>query len=145
MKIYIASPFFNEEELNFVKRIENVLEYNGISFYSPRLDGILKDMPKEQRMKATKTIYDNNVKNIITTDMMVAVIDNRDVGTMFEIGYAAALGKKIITLTNNDFMVNVMLKECVFTHLTDVNKLPDAVHSAIMDEEIEGANFKDVY
>lgn len=38
MKVYIAFPFFNEEELRNVEYAENILEKRGFNVCSPRLD-----------------------------------------------------------------------------------------------------------
>jgi len=129
-KTYIASPFFDETELAFVKIIERALESVGQKFYSPRLDGVLMDMTQEERSKSKRLIYDTNVNNIIECDCMVAVIDGRDQGTIFEIGYAAALNKPIITITNQNFGVNVMLAEATYAHLTSVHEIINAISSA---------------
>lgn len=144
-KVYIASPFFNEEELNFVKQIESTMDSIGMTYYSPRKDVILQDVPKEERLKMTKQVYDNNVNNIEECDVMIAVIDNRDVGTMFEMGYAAAMKKYIITVTNHDFAVNVMLKECTYAHLRGTNQMISAIECARRGYPFSSDNIQDVF
>ena len=121
--IYIASPFFNESQLEFVKRIEIALQDAGIKFFSPRSEGVLIEMSPSKKAKAAKKIYDSNVKHIEDCDILLAVIDDRDTGTMFEIGYAAALKKPVVTLTNFDYQVNVMIKQCSYAHLKGLEHL----------------------
>lgn len=129
-KTYIASPFFNKKEVSFVEKIENELSSVGELFYSPRLDGVLNDMTPQERSKSKRTIYENNIKNIVDCDCIVAVIDGRDQGTIFEIGYAAALNKSIITITSQSFGVNVMLAEATYAHLNSVSEIKNAIDSA---------------
>jgi len=144
-KIYIASPFFNEEQIAFVKKIEDELESITLDFYSPRLDGILMNMTSEERAQSKRKIYDNNVKNIIDCDIMVAVIDDRDQGTVFEMGYAAAIRKQIITITNKDYDVNIMLAESVYAHLKEFHDLIPAVQAARLGSPWLIDDNRDVY
>ena len=43
MKIYLASPFFNEDELNDVIRAEKILLGRGFEVFSPRLHEVRTD------------------------------------------------------------------------------------------------------
>jgi nucleoside deoxyribosyltransferase len=134
MRVYIASPFFNEKQLELVKKIEHELEAHSIQYYSPRLDGVLKDMSREERRKNAQMIYNRNIENIEDSDWILAVIDNFDPGTVFEIGFAAAIGKRIVTLSNENYGLNVMLAQCVEAHVLNVN---DAV--TIINGELPSA------
>ena len=108
-KIYLASPFFNEEQLERVERIRNKLVSEGFDVYSPKDDaGILRpDSTTEQRSK----VYESNVIAISTCDLVFAITDGKDVGTIWEAGYACGLNKPVMyyceTLGDNPF--NVML------------------------------------
>ncbi len=85
MKVYIASPFFNEEQLERVQFIENTLKELDYDFFSPRLDTYVKpDSTHEERLKA----FQDNLKGINDADFVLAVTDGKDVGTIFEAGYA---------------------------------------------------------
>jgi len=135
MKVYIASPFFNEQELSLVKNIESELSNADIQFFSPRLEGgIIKNMTKEEKEKSIKSIYQMNVDGIDESDAVIAVIDNFDAGTMFEIGYATKANKTIITVTNNNYGLNVMLSEPVKHH---TNSAKDAVAALLGGSFIE--------
>lgn len=128
--IYIASPFFNHGQLEFVKKIENILKSNGWKFFSPRSEGVIKDMTnasKAEKNIAMHHIYKSNVKHIQDCEILLANIDDRDPGTLFEIGFAAALHKPIITITNCGHMVNVMIRECSKAHIIDIMDLPKAI------------------
>jgi len=117
--IYIAGPFFNEEQKEAIERIENALANNLFSFYSPMRDGIIGEMEKPD----FDVIYKNNVDNIAACSSIVAVIDDRDMGTIFEIGYGAALGKDIITLTSKNYGLNVMIERAVRFHAKSLDQM----------------------
>jgi nucleoside 2-deoxyribosyltransferase len=131
MRIYLASPFFNPEQVAVVERIENLLTELKIDFYSPRKDGVLMNMTPEERKASTKRIFDKNVLEINKSSMILAVIDGKDTGTVWEIGYSAASGIPIITYTDHGYGVNVMLKECVVAHVKGVDRLRDLLNVVI--------------
>jgi nucleoside 2-deoxyribosyltransferase len=85
MKAYIASPFFNEEQLERVKFIEEVLKKIGFEYFSPRLDTYVKpDSTQTEREIA----FNDNLRGIEKADFIIVVTDGKDVGTIFEAGYA---------------------------------------------------------
>jgi nucleoside 2-deoxyribosyltransferase len=84
MRVYIAAPFFNESQLAVVEAIKTVLDQNDIDFFSPKDESMFKqgDDPRE--------IIDLNCNAITNCNAVIAVTDGKDVGTMFECGYAYA-------------------------------------------------------
>ena len=125
--IYIAGPFFNEEQVELIEAIETCLDFNQLEYYSPRSEGVLMNMTPEEKKARMKYIFDKNIEMLNAADTVIAVIDNYDTGTVFEIGYAYAKGKRIITITDNYYGVNVMINECIVAHCTCVSQLPAAV------------------
>jgi len=146
-KVYIAAPFFNPEQLSFVKAIERLLDEWHIPYFSPRKEGIvadLKNMSDEEKFKETKRIYDANINNIYDCPMMIAVIDDHDSGTMFEIGWAAKLKtqmgighRKIITVSNKNYGLNIMLMHAVDAHVLGIAGLTSALISIVEEKSIE--------
>ena len=47
--IYIAGPFFNEDQVALIEAIEAVLTFNNMEFYSPRSEGVLFHMTPEEK------------------------------------------------------------------------------------------------
>jgi nucleoside deoxyribosyltransferase len=120
--IYIASPFFNPEQLAIVQQIEDVLEAAGVDYFSPRKEGVLKpDASTEER----RQVFASNVDNIQSNcTLMIAVthyalsdkiclavtengpvgqpsnillkLNQPDTGTTFEIGAAYAAGIPLV-------------------------------------------------
>ncbi len=125
MKVYLASGFFNEKQKALVTAIENLAEEAGVDLYSPRRDGagILTEMTQAERDEAAKTIFAENCFAIATCDMMIAVIDDRDVGVVWEMGYAYGMHVKIVSFTNENFGMNVMMKGSIVSHLKGLEEL----------------------
>ena len=141
MHVYIAGPFFNPEQCSSISKIENLLSFLDISFFSPRSAGVLLDMNQEDKRKNYDRIYQLNVDNIKKADTIVAVIDDRDIGTIWEIGYAAALGKDIITYTAYDYGLNIMLAKCVRYHAKDINQ----IKLALLNKRLKRQSGEDMY
>lgn len=130
MKIYLASPFFNPEQLEREERIKNKLRELGYEVFAPYEHGKLDvDAADELRNK----IYLENVFNIEDSDILFAITDGKDIGTIWESGFACGLNRnrekkiKIVyyaeTLGNNPF--NVMLAKSANVVLTKYDMLDE--------------------
>jgi nucleoside 2-deoxyribosyltransferase len=128
-RVYLAAPFFNPRQVTIVEAIEASLDGLGISYYSPRREGVLSGMTVAERRAAVARIFDANVLNIKQAELVVAVIDDRDVGVAWEIGYAYGLMPRpaIVTYTEVGHGVNVMLQQCADGHVRGVDELADVL------------------
>lgn len=141
MLVYIAGPFFNDDQVKVIQRIEMLLKDKGINYFSPRSEGVLLDLNEVDRQAAKHDIYLKNVEMICECDHMIAVIDDRDIGTIWEMGYATALQIPVTTMSNKDYGLNVMLAESVKAHTLSV---ADAVCSVI-NESFAGVINREVF
>lgn len=144
MKVYIASPFFNDEEVSRVKKMESVLESRGYDVYSPMRDGIIltPDATSEDRLNT----YRDNIDHVMSADVLVVIVATKDTGTSVELGVKVGQWEqekkhitdifssdpdivserektimsqntpRIITFADNDKSVNVMLLGAVLRH-----------------------------
>ncbi|VVB75049.1 Nucleoside 2-deoxyribosyltransferase [Candidatus Tiddalikarchaeum anstoanum] len=101
MKAYLAGPwgfdsagkkYMDEEVIPKLGKIQNLEILNPWEL-TPK--DVIKNNPEKT---ALKIIYNNNIKAIKESNFIIAVLNGPQVddGTAFELGYAAALGKKII-------------------------------------------------
>lgn len=81
-KVYIAAPFFNPEQIQIVERIKEILSISGIEYFSP------KDVCLYEPGKDTREILSMNCIAINNAPFIIVVTDGKDVGTMWEAGYA---------------------------------------------------------
>lgn len=133
MKIYLASPFFDEEQVARVKRVEKALADNPTvtEVFSPRSQQVehLEHGSDEWR----DFVYNNDIKHIEWCDSVVAVHDyvgeHVDPGTGFEIGYGKALNKFIVLYQEKDPVteapVNLMLTDSLDVYIQDIDKLAE--------------------
>ena len=89
-KAYIAGPFFNAKQINIIECIKTVCRRDEISFFSP------KDESMFQQGDDPKVILDLNCKAIASSEFLIAITDDKDIGTMWEAGFAYSLGIPII-------------------------------------------------
>ena len=97
LRVYLAGPFFNEEQIERIDYIEDLLDRLGFDIFSPRQASRIKpNCTKEDMIKT----FNGNIDNIDKSDFVLAILDGNDTGTMFECGYAYS--KKIPVLYFNE-------------------------------------------
>lgn len=107
---YFASPFFNPEQVEREERMIAHLRSQGFKVFSPKenchLDAKASQSSREDVFKA-------NCKAIDSSRAVFAVTDGKDVGTIWEAGYAYGTNKPVLyfaeTLGDNKF--NLMLAQ----------------------------------
>lgn len=87
IKVYLAGPFFNEEQIERIEFIETLLETYDFDIFSPRQASLIKPGCSQEEMMKT---FEGNVTHIDNADFVLAILDGNDAGTMFECGYAYA-------------------------------------------------------
>ena len=140
--IYLAGPFFNHAQNALMDRVEETFLVNGVAFFSPRKSNHSQEVRKTGMSdKLAQRIFDLNIEQINQADEVLAVIDwalpagqkvlleKRNVdkpeavqtteleipdsGTVWEMGYATALGTPLSIFTqSDDRKLNLMLTEC---------------------------------
>lgn len=107
---YLASPFFNDEQIKREESIKKTLRGYGFSVYAPREHGIVGSLASQEAVTST---FNSNVEAINNSKMVLAITDGKDMGTIWEAGYAYGNNIPIVyyaeTLGNNPF--NIMLSE----------------------------------
>lgn len=126
-QIYIASPFFSDEQVDRVQRVEAALAANPtvVDFYSPRLN---QETASDQFTKPwAKEIYERDMTQIAAASLIVTVLDfeaaNVDSGTAYELGVATMSHKPIIAVQEKTERVNLMISESVHWYTQDVKTL----------------------
>lgn len=127
--IYLAGPFFDEEQIDRVSRLEMLLASHPQigEVFSPR-----KHQHEEYEMfsPAWQTVtYQGDVQAIDDADVVVAIVDyvddQVDSGTAWEIGYAHATGHPIILFKEKPGSVNLMLGKSLTAFLTKESQLAE--------------------
>ena len=133
---YLASPFFNDNQIQREEAVKNALRKEGYTVYSPRENGVLTpDATDEVRTK----IFKENCEAIQKSHRILAITDEKDIGTIWEAGYAYGIGKEVVyyaeTLGNNPF--NVMLGKSGIGIFTKYKDLVEAASSNMFNNKNE--------
>lgn len=118
MKIYLASPFFNDEELKNVEYAEKILTDRGFDVFSPRLNEV-RDVDKVGSPWWSKETFMNDRRYIDWADVMVMLYYGAysDSGTAWECGYAYGTNTPVVVVQLGDDS-NLMVHEGCHTNIT---------------------------
>jgi nucleoside 2-deoxyribosyltransferase len=126
MKLYLAGPFFDDDQVERVESIEQALDSNPTvdAYFSPRnSDHLLKTKPGSKEW--SEEVFNLDVNEIKKADAVIAIIDfindSVDSGTAFEIGYAHAINKPVVLFHEKNSIVNLMLTNGSNSYLTKVS------------------------
>ena len=109
-KLYYGGGWFNFQQEEEHTRIGNFLEQlPGFDVFNPRTAG--GDVKVNKEADYMTQVFLNNCKEINEADIVVAITDYKDMGTLWESGYAYCLKKPIIYYceTLGDKPFNLML------------------------------------
>lgn len=118
MKIYLASPFFNEKELENVMIAEKILTERGFSLFSPRLNEVRTDENTQQSWWSKETFM-NDKKFIDWADVVVMLYYGgySDSGTSWECGYAYGTNTPVVVVQLGEDS-NLMVHEGCHSNIT---------------------------
>ncbi|UTE76733.1 nucleoside 2-deoxyribosyltransferase [Rossellomorea sp. KS-H15a] len=127
VRVFIASPFFSEEQVDRVQRLEQSLMQNPYvsEIFSARFHQYehLEFGSKEWRRK----VFRNDLRNLRRSDVLVGIRDYEgkyvDSGTAFEIGYANSMRKPILLINEKNSVMNLMMAESLHAYFTKVEEL----------------------
>lgn len=99
MKVYLASGWFNQIQAEELTRLEGIFDERSdwIDLASPRRIFVCPpDAPRETQ----DTVFSGNLHHIETADFLLVNTRDKDIGTIWEAGYAFAKGKPIVYFCN---------------------------------------------
>lgn len=115
--IYVAGPFFDEEELSVITEVERILESRGFEFYCPRMHDAAEH--EYQSPEWSRATFELDRDAIDRCGIVLAVYHGNysDTGTAWECGYAYAKGKPVIVVHAGDSS-NLMVHESAIANIT---------------------------
>jgi len=132
LRIYISAGWFDDFQVKALEFLEKTLfERKDFQVYSPR---------KEDQLKAGETftkevkqrVFNSNLKQMNKADIIISSTVGKDMGTLFEDGYAYAINKPIIyTFFDERFgekiNFNLMLSESGIAAFTNKKEFKDFI------------------
>lgn len=139
MKIYLASPFFDDNELENVKKAEQILMSRGYEVFSPRLN----EVRNEENINSpawSKETFSNDKQHIDWADVVVMLYYGgySDSGTAWECGYAFGTNTPVLVVHLGEDS-NLMIDEGCHSNISmdelssyDFNSMPRAPYTGKM-------------
>lgn len=130
--IYLASPFFNDAEIEAMENVRDILRKQGHSVFVPNEH----QNPQFEfgSLEWRNATFNSDVRGIDNAEVVVAVINQGnydDSGTAWEIGYAYAKDIPVIVVNVTGNTINLMIA--------------DSLHALITSyEELENYDFKNM-
>lgn len=90
---YIASGWFNQQQAKDLEDIKCILDGFEIKYFSPKDEVIC---PPNANYKQRNSVFLGNIHAIDDSKYVIVNTRDKDMGTIFEAGYAYAKNKKII-------------------------------------------------
>jgi hypothetical protein len=87
--IYLGGPFFSPQQLWMVEEARTSLINQGAKVFSPYHD---------VGFSPTSVVAQRDIEGLKNCDSVFALLDGYDPGTIFEVGYARAIGKPVTAL-----------------------------------------------
>lgn len=103
MLVYIAGGWFSDAQLKAVKELEELADELGYNSFKPRVHNKGNEGCNWDR------IFYDNIYHIEQCSIVFASTVDKDMGTIWECGFAYAKGKKIVYYTPGIPKVNLML------------------------------------
>lgn len=101
-KVYLAGPFFTLAQLWLIEEARKNLQDLGLEVFSP-----YHDVGKGN----AEDVVDKDLEGIHKCDLLFAIADGMDSGTIYEIGYARAINKPVVVYAENESEENLKMME----------------------------------
>jgi nucleoside 2-deoxyribosyltransferase len=109
-KVYLAGPFFTLAELWMVGQARRDLLAMGLEVFSPYHD---------VGLGSAEDVVEKDLEGVRNSDVLFAIGDGLDSGTIYEIGYAKALNKPVVFYAENESAQDMKMMEGSDCRITD--------------------------
>lgn len=101
-QVYLAGPFFSYSQRWLIGQFYRALLGEGIKVFSPLHDVGIGDAAE---------VTEPDIAGLEASDVVLAVVDGLDSGTLFEIGYSVSKGKKVVAYVQNESKKSLQMLE----------------------------------
>ena len=126
MRIYLASPFFNEKEISNINKAVEILRDKGLEVFIP-MEHDVENKESLTNAQWAEKIFEIDRNGIDECDAVVLLYGGMysDSGTAWECGYAYATGKKVVVCCYEDTETNLMIVNGCHSFLDGIEALKD--------------------
>ena len=126
MKIYLASPFFNEKEISNINKAVEILRGKGLDIFIP-MEHDVENKESLTNAQWAEKIFEIDRNGIDECDAVVLLYGGMysDSGTAWECGYAYATARKVVVCCDEETETNLMIVNGCDAVLDGVDILKD--------------------
>ena len=141
MRVYLASPLFDDEECKNIAKAEKILRDKGLVLFSPREHEVREG--DVGSLSWSLETFALDVRGIDSCDVVVALYygNYSDSGTAWEMGYAFAAHKPVVVVHIGETDSNLMVHEGSHTNLMGLDELADYDFEEMPRSRYEGKMF----
>lgn len=92
-QIYLAGPFFSFSQRWLINQFYQALRGENVKVFSPLHDVGVGD---------AEEVTEPDIEGLLASNVVLAVVDGLDSGTLFEVGFAVANKKKVVAYVQNE-------------------------------------------
>lgn len=123
-KIYLASPFFDDEEIKAMETVRDILRNQGHDVFVPNEH----QNPEYEfgSLDWRKVTFVSDLMGIDNADVVVAITNAGnycDSGTAWEIGYAYAKNIPVVVVNTEGTTINLMIADSLHAVLTSYDEV----------------------
>ncbi len=122
LKAYIASGWFSEDQEVARLKIINSATTANFEIYSPKDEDLFSD---KHHRHTSHQVFNKNLFEIKVSKLVIASTVGKDMGTLFECGYAFAFGVPIVYFYPHTGKFNLMLAESAHAVFKESHKLTE--------------------
>lgn len=124
--VYLASPFFDDKEIEIMEKVRDVLREKGLEVFVPKENqhSELEFGSREWR----RATFKSDIDAIDYSDVVVAINckgNYDDAGTMWEIGYAFAKNIPVVLVNTTGETINLMIADSLHALVTSLEELKE--------------------
>lgn len=101
-QVYLAGPFFDIAQIWFIEEVRDRIAELGLRVFSPFHD---------IGLGAASDVVQLDIEAIHDSDIVFAIADGIDAGTLYEIGYARAINKPVVVLAERESSESMKMAE----------------------------------
>lgn len=131
--VYLAGPFFNEHQIEVLAGIEDLMDSFHMSYFSPRWCGTIDDKSTDIEKRA---IFHKDIESIQNSGYVFAITDGKDMGTLFECGFAYANNVPIVYIALDlEGPFNLMLAKSALRVVRSMDELKKMLYESVKEKE----------
>lgn len=113
IRVYLAAPLKTDAQRKANLMISSIIKMNylgGLGVADVYLPQDYIVLPPNATREQRRAVYDENIRRIIEADLLVAILDEKDTGVIYEMGYRRNMRMVAVYMIEVP-QINVMLTE----------------------------------